>query len=314
MFRSRPPTTTINPDRDLDWVLTWGVQISTLSTLPVNFPAISNHLGFCIDIDISNLFGSTYGCFSQPLQRKLTSKNVGAREKYMPYINTCWKTGKYLERSKSLQEKIQHHGIQEEYAKELQLLDAEITEALFQGEFQCAKLRSSRDPWSPALAACGKCLTYWKCKYSMARSKHFRWSLLDYSATLGISLEDHTNQKIDFIKNNLRSARQAWKEMRVKVVYMREQFLSEMAEDYAKQYHITEEKSLKAIKQSEHIRWDYQQIRRIVGHKKDKKPLTKITSMDMATQDLILLTTRDEIKDALLRQLPLTYTMGKAAD
>jgi len=39
-----------------------------------------------------------------------------------------------------------------------------------------------------------------------------------------------------------------------------------------------------------------------VGHKKDKTPLIQITTLDQDSQDLILLTNRDDLEDAILRR------------
>jgi len=61
------------------------------------------------------------------------------------------------------------------------------------------------------------------------------------------------------------------------------------------------EKALKAIKQSEWTRYDYLQIRRIVGHKKDKNPITQVTTLDRDSRDLILFTNRDALEDAKLQ-------------
>jgi len=173
LFGSRPSTTTINPNRDLDWVLTWGIQLSSLSVLPINNPATSDHLRISIDIGTNNLFGSSHGCFSQPTQQKLNSKNIQARTKYITYINDQWENGKFLNRARNLIDKVIQDGRDKSSDEELQNLDHEITEVMVQGELQFSKTKRSRDPWSPTLVTCGCTLTYWKRKLSMAKTKHF---------------------------------------------------------------------------------------------------------------------------------------------
>jgi len=146
LFGSRPSTTTIIPNHDLGWVLSWGIQLSSLSVLPINNPATSDHLGISIDIDIKKLFGSSNGCFSQPTQQKLTSKNIQARTKYIAYINDQWKNGKFLDRARNLLDKVIQDGHDTSSGKELQKLDHEITEAMPKGELQCSKTKRSRGP------------------------------------------------------------------------------------------------------------------------------------------------------------------------
>ncbi len=57
---TRPPTTTLMDNRDIDYVLTYGIDTSCITTLPIDSPANSDHLGIAIDIDTSHLFNASY--------------------------------------------------------------------------------------------------------------------------------------------------------------------------------------------------------------------------------------------------------------
>jgi hypothetical protein len=125
---------------------------------------------------------------------------------------------------------------------------------------------------------------------------------LEHHALLDISVEHHFNQDLKFIQEFLHGARREWKEHRLKAAKIREEFLTDLAHDYTTLHHTSAEKALKAIKNSEKNRYDYQRSCSIVGHKKDKTPLTQITTLDQDFQDLILLTNRDDLEDAILRR------------
>jgi hypothetical protein len=83
---SRPPTTTIHKDCGIDTIFTWNVCPIAISTLPVNTPASSNHLGLLLDIDISTLFNSKVCAATPQMRQSLTSQNVKAREKYINFL------------------------------------------------------------------------------------------------------------------------------------------------------------------------------------------------------------------------------------
>jgi hypothetical protein len=53
-----------------------------------------------------------------------------------------------------------------------------------------------------------------------------------------------------------------------------QQFLSELANDYAQRHNIDAQKALNAIIHSEKSRREFSRIRQILGHKKDRRPLT----------------------------------------
>jgi hypothetical protein len=197
LYGARPPTTTINPNSDIDYVYTWGVNITRISTLDVNTPADSDHLGICLDIDLTELFGGKYGTLAPPSRRLLTLSNVKAKTAYTAYINTQWNEKNFYDRAIDLYNAAKNGQFSIIHSIQLQLLDEAITQTLLKGEEKCANRDIHRNPWSPKLCSAGKCLTYWKRKYSMARNKLFQWFILDKDrATLDIIHDDHFNRDI----------------------------------------------------------------------------------------------------------------------
>lgn len=60
LMKQRPPTTTKTPNRDIDYILTYQVPIRGVSTLEMDNPVISDHLGIMLDVDIAAIFASSY--------------------------------------------------------------------------------------------------------------------------------------------------------------------------------------------------------------------------------------------------------------
>lgn len=68
-----------------------------------------------------------------------------------------------------------------------------------------------------------------------------------------------------------------------------------------KRHNIDATKALKAIQCSELSKLNYIKIRQILGEKRERKPLTQITTTDPTTQNSVLVTAKDELEELLLR-------------
>lgn len=302
-FGQRPPTTTINNNRDIDYIYTWGVQIDRISTMAVNIPANSDHLGICADINIASLFGGTYGALSSLPRRKLTLKNVRAKLNYISYITKQWKERHYFMRAQTLYDAMINGTFNTTHYAALQILDKEITQTLLKGEEQCAKNDKQRDPWSPKLCAAGVNLSYWKRKHKMSQRQHFRWHILDSLVTrTNISATEHSNINPESIKNNFRQARRTWRETKKQGNELRQTFLKERAEDYASKRNITSTQALKAIRRAEQSLQEYSKIQELLGGKKTKNPLTQIEVLypDNTAGEKTTLTEKTEIERAIM--------------
>lgn len=55
---AHPHSTTLTPLRDIDFILTHGIQVTHVTTLHPNTPACSDHLGMVLDIDVVTFFSS----------------------------------------------------------------------------------------------------------------------------------------------------------------------------------------------------------------------------------------------------------------
>jgi hypothetical protein len=266
-FGKCPSMTTVHKNRDIDYIYSWGVSIDHISTLGINQPAISDHIGISIDINIEKLFECTYSILSTQPRRKLTFKNVKAKLNYISYIVEKWKLQDYYSRAQKLHQAVSGGTFNETTVKDLQQLDKEITHTLITGEDLCAKRNIQRNPWSPTLCDTVLQLSYWKKKFQMSQNKHFRWHILDslYERT-NISLQNHNETNPETIKQQLRSARCTWREVKQQGDTIRQQFLQDKAEEHARRHNIIPAKALKAIKQAELSRQTYKtgQVKRCI--------------------------------------------------
>jgi hypothetical protein len=71
----RPNSTNQRPHCDIDYIETFGIHISNITTTGINNPCISDHLAIIFDIDIASHFQSEYSDIVQPPQRILTPGN-----------------------------------------------------------------------------------------------------------------------------------------------------------------------------------------------------------------------------------------------
>jgi hypothetical protein len=276
-FGGRPPTTTINNGRDIDFVFTWGVQTDSVTTLAVNTPASSDHLGICIDINTETLFQCKYDKLSSCPRRKLTLNNVKTKLNYISYITKQWTEQKFFQRAQLLYAAMIDGNFTATHFIALQELDKQITHTLLTGEYKCAKNDKDRNPWSPDLCMAGLHLSYWKKKYKMSLNKAFRWHILDsLNARTNIALHEHKDISQGTIRNKLREARRHWKDIKQKGNELRQQFLQDRADDYATKRNIKPAQALKTIKQAEQSKTAYRQINDLIGGKKQKTPLTQI--------------------------------------
>lgn len=88
--------------------------------------------------------------------------------------------------------------------------------------------------------------------------------------------------------------------MKKKGPELRQQYLAEQAEEYARKLNTTAEKALKAILKTDESKATYSQIRGIIGLKRELSPLTQIEIDDPNDSDChITLTTKNELEHAL---------------
>ncbi len=95
----RPSSTTLTPNRDIDYILTYGVLPQNITLLPIDTPAQSDHRGICLDIDAKELFNSTYSELSCMPGCKLALNNVQAKKRYITYKIKQLKDHKIWERT-----------------------------------------------------------------------------------------------------------------------------------------------------------------------------------------------------------------------
>ncbi len=156
----RPPTTTIHPNRGIDYVLTYNIMPVSISTLLTNSPSKSDHLGICIDIDIASAFGGPYSSLGFYPIRKLSTKNAWAKEACFSHIISQHNSHNLLDCSTQLFVSAQDVNFSSDQAETLQNIDRQLSKILLGEEQTCPRGDMKRNPWTPQLQLAGKMLSY----------------------------------------------------------------------------------------------------------------------------------------------------------
>jgi hypothetical protein len=304
LFSSRPNSTTITPNRDIDYILTSGIDISNISTLHQNLPCCSDHLGILFDIDLEKFFSSSYSDIYSISPRSLTSGNLRSVTSYLKYVSEQVSIHKLEEKVYPLAEKAHSNpsGFTLLDAECLNKLDAHLTDIMLTGERLCSNRRNQRQWWSPTQREIGRTYSYWKQKSNMENKKLIQWEHLSrLRKYTSISDEDHITLDPVQIQSRKREARNKWRSCKKKSQVIRRQFLTERAEYLAAKMRTTEEKALKAILHAEEARKIYSNIKGISG--KQQVPLTQVDILSDPGNKLsahTTLTSKDDIEENIL--------------
>ncbi len=202
----RPNSTTLLPNRDIDYILTYGIEIKNISTLSPNIPSHSDHLGLILDIDFHSYFSSSYSDLFDPAPQSLTANNEKSVSSYIKYVTEqvehhkmdCCLSSLFQKATQSLLT------FSDEDHIELNLIDQQLTIAMLNGEKLCSRKQTQRQPWSPKLCSIGRTFAYWKQKRAMSQKKLFHWSHLhQLRSHTDIMDVDHHNIDQNFIHANL---------------------------------------------------------------------------------------------------------------
>jgi len=300
-FHPAPSTTTTTPGRPIDWIGAWKVPILRVGHFAENYPAISDHLGFFVDIDMAGLMGGVYDVMKLPKLRKLTLDNIVAKTAYVSFVLKQWELHKIAERADALHERALLGIFPTTDFALLNALDAQITEILLGAEKRCSKKLVERDKWSPRLQTGARNILYWRARlHSLTDIATFiKGSLERYRRLALISQEEHDSVlSRNAIKQKLREAWQLHRQCQQRAEEWRLQHLQDRADDLANRQNTKQAKAVKSIKNHEKSRQRFGRIRRANG--KLKRGLIQIEVQDPVTRDKVMLTEKELVNDALL--------------
>jgi hypothetical protein len=122
-------------------VLTSGITIDSISTIPINTPAKSDHLGIILDINLAGHFNSTFSEIHSMPPRSLTSGNKSSVDAYLSYVHKQIDIHNISDRVDKLFTITQGSLFDcTEVTRQLNTIDMQLTEILLAGEKQCSKI------------------------------------------------------------------------------------------------------------------------------------------------------------------------------
>ncbi len=223
-----PNSMTQTPNRDIDFILTYGINITNISTLAPNIPSHSDHLGLVFDIDLHSFFSSTYSDIYKIPPRCLTSGNKSSIDKYITYISEQINTHKIPQRIQSLLTKADQPTPSFESVDKhlLNSIYTQVTEILLAGERLCSRKTTQWQPWSPLQREIARTYSYWRQKLIMSAKNLFRWDHLEpLQRHTSILDEDHAVRDYQLIETNLKRVRDRWRACKKKSTAIRKKSL-----------------------------------------------------------------------------------------
>ncbi len=126
------------PNRDIDYVLTYGIRVVNISTIWLNYPVTSDHLGIIFDLDIESYFKSSYLDIAPNPPRSLTSVNGKSNVTKQIHLH------KLVDRIDILLQKATNASLSfmESDARDLNDIDTQLTETMLSSERLCARHKS----------------------------------------------------------------------------------------------------------------------------------------------------------------------------
>ena len=87
LMGSRPNSTTQTPNRPINFFLTFGIMPESISTLPLNIPAQSDHIGMIFDLNMEQFFNSSFYEVMDTPSRILSSGNKKSADMYIKFVS-----------------------------------------------------------------------------------------------------------------------------------------------------------------------------------------------------------------------------------
>jgi hypothetical protein len=153
MTQKRPNSTTITPNRDIDYVLTYGINSINISTMAPTFPTQSDHLVIILDLDLGSHFSSAYSDLYPQQPRMLTFGSQKSSKTYINYVTEQVANHNLVQRMDHLIQKATSplSPFSAEDAIKLNKIDSQLTEIKISAERLCSKHVNQCQYWSPDL-------------------------------------------------------------------------------------------------------------------------------------------------------------------
>jgi hypothetical protein len=97
---SRPRSTTLTPQRDINFILTFGISATSISTVEMSQPPHSDHLGIILDLLSILFFSASHSAIAEPVPRMLSASKKTYVDAYIKYVEdqcTAHKLSEWLD-------------------------------------------------------------------------------------------------------------------------------------------------------------------------------------------------------------------------
>ena len=228
--------------------------------LPINYMAQSDHRTLYIDIDIKEILGGKHKAPTGPPTRILKLRNVKALERFQDQLKEYWKQHRMNEKmeciAKGFIDTTNSKDERQHWRQQLESWDKLSIELMLASEKGCRRTAiTSTYAWSKPLMLAGQRVTYWKTRKRMQTAGTTIDGISGYGEHLhnkfGYSTKTLTNEEV---KTELKAAWKNLREIQKEDKVNRQRFMEELAEQRAKEQHISISSAIKQIQNAEKSR------------------------------------------------------------
>jgi len=260
-----PPTfTRQNTQRRIDFMLGSEEVIKNVvayGMAPLSMGrSIGDHRAQYVDINVLELLQMNTHDLSTPSSRRLKSPDPKCVTKYTKCLQDHLIDHRVFQRAEDLINNLKEKNhMTPEDKKEYEQLDEDIFRLCKSSENEIKLSKFQKHVWSPALDTAYKVANYWRLREEKIKNTTKTKQILKLSKALG--LNDDNSKNINEIKKLRNSAFKFLHKIRLQAKEKRIEFLYGLAEKYALENNMTNEKAILAILSHEEIRELYRHIR-----------------------------------------------------
>ena len=207
--------------------------ITYMGSTPYDLDILGDHRGIILDMDIKQILGKVQNK-TNASSRKLVLSNPKAVENYLAAVNEGFDKQNIFERASKLYRRVRSgHTDIANLMRKYDQLDKEVFQICNKSEKKSRPTIAGRHAWSPALAKGIKQLSYWR-----TRLKHGGESAV--VKKLGKDLDlPYLSLPQELIRQKVQDSYQTLKEIQSNAQMHRQNHLSQLAENYARQHNLS---------------------------------------------------------------------------
>ena len=228
---------------------------------------LGDHRPQYVDINIKALLQLNAIDIGSPASRRLRSTDIKSVKVYCEKVDKHFKTHDVFSRVEKLWEETSNQVIMtRSQIMRYEAIDRDVFRLCINAEKTLKLFKYTKYLWSPALDTAGIEVKHWKCRRQYLQDASKTAELVNRSNELGI--DDKVDSTLGEINTALANAYKSLHKIQKKDCEKRQEFLSDLAEKYAKDNKMTKEQAIRELINHEELREMHRTIRLRMGGSK----------------------------------------------